>query len=67
MTHPNAAPTPHHRLRVAHLIVDDGSPISEPSIQIQREGWVGINSATPVPGSNQDDDHDKKKNNRPSE
>ncbi|MEG9250124.1 hypothetical protein V6S67_18695 [Arthrobacter sp. Soc17.1.1.1] len=43
----------------------------EPLIQIQREGWVWLNSVTPVPNStnhsNHDDHHngdrDKKKNN----
>lgn len=29
MSHPNAALTPRHRLKVARLVVDDGSQISE--------------------------------------
>lgn len=29
MSHANAALTPRHRLKVAHLVVDDGWPISE--------------------------------------
>jgi hypothetical protein len=29
MTHPNAALTPRHRLKIARLVVDDGWPISE--------------------------------------
>jgi hypothetical protein len=46
----------------------------EPLIQIQREGWVWLNSVTPAPESNHsnyadrhNDDRDKKKNNRSGE
>jgi hypothetical protein len=47
----------------------------EPLIQIQREGWVWLNSVTPVSESKHDNNHgdkqtgdrDKKKNNRSGE
>jgi hypothetical protein len=35
----------------------------EPLIQIQREGWVWLNSVTPVPKSNHNNNHDNKQNN----
>jgi transposase len=35
MTHPNAALTPRHRLKVARLVVDDGWPISEVAARFQ--------------------------------
>jgi transposase len=35
MSHPNAALTPKHRLIVARLVVDDGSPISEVATRFQ--------------------------------
>lgn len=35
MSHPNAALTPRHRLKVARLVVDDGWPISEVAARFQ--------------------------------
>lgn len=35
MSHPNAAFTPRHRLKVARLVVDDGWPISEVAARFQ--------------------------------
>lgn len=35
MSHPNAALTPRHRLKVAKLVVDDGHPISEVAARFQ--------------------------------
>ncbi|MEG9249978.1 hypothetical protein V6S67_17955 [Arthrobacter sp. Soc17.1.1.1] len=34
----------------------------EPLIQIQREGWVWLNSVTPVPNNNNHSNHDDKQN-----
>lgn len=46
MSHPNAALTPRHRLKVARLVVDDGWPISEVAARFQVswptvKRWVG--------------------------
>lgn len=46
MSHPNAALTPRHRLKVARLVVDDGWPISEVAARFQvswptTKRWVG--------------------------
>ncbi len=38
MAHPNAALTPRHRLKVTHLVVDDGWPISEVAARFQVSG-----------------------------
>lgn len=47
MTHPNAALTPRHRLKVARLVVDDGSPISEVAARFEVS-WPTVKSHSRV-------------------
>ncbi len=35
MSHPNAALTPRHRLKVAQLVIEEGWPISEVAARFQ--------------------------------
>ena len=58
MTHPNAAPTPRHRLKVARLVVDDGWPISEVAARFQvswpadsRRSRRNVHSSVANPGN----------------
>lgn len=49
MTHPNAALTPRHRLKVARLVVDDGWPISEVAARFQV-WWPTVKRWVAIPG-----------------